>query len=290
VVSAQSSNWKAEASASLMSRAIFSGSSRYSASIMGTSGQTYINALARLKGGFTAIPAFRADLPRVTGRPDIDVWNNAEQFRDPARRVTGYEAACLLAFALAALVAAFFLIGQSVARYTSATVPDLQVLQAVGMMPRQAVASAAVSPFLAAAAGATLSVAGTIVASRWMPIGAASLVEPRPGVDADWLVLGTGWAVAPLLVLAGSAAAAATALAASRRQTVSRAGQPSPRPWREQAFPCRRSSAHGSRSSPDAAAPRCRFARLSLAWWRACSACSPRSRSPLGGQVQTCRG
>jgi len=205
-----------------MSRAILSGSPRYSASIMGTSGQTYINALARLKGGFTAIPAFRADLARVTGRPDIDVWNNAEQFRDPARRVTGYEAACLLAFALAALVAAFFLVGQSMARYTSATVTDLQVLQAVGMTPRQAVASAAVSPFLAAAAGATLGVAGAIVASRWMPIGAASLVEPRPGVDADWLVLGTGWAVAPLLVLAGSAAAAATALAASRRQTVPR--------------------------------------------------------------------
>jgi hypothetical protein len=194
----------------------------YRANIMGTNGQTYINALARLKGGSAAIPAFRADLARVTGRPDIDVWDNAVQIRDPARRVTGYEAACLLAFALAALVAAFFLIGQSVARYTSATVPDLQVLQAVGMTPRQAVASAAVSPFLAAAAGATLGVAGTIVASRWMPIGAASLVEPQPGVATDWLVLGTGWAVAPLLVLAGSAAVAAASLAASRRQAARR--------------------------------------------------------------------
>jgi hypothetical protein len=119
-------------------------------------------------------------------------------------------------------VAAFFLIGQSVARYTSATVPDLQVLQAVGMTPRQAVASAAASPFLAAAAGATLGVAGTIVASRWMPIGAASLVEPQPGVATDWLVLGTGWAVASLLVLAGSAAVAAASLAASRRQAARR--------------------------------------------------------------------
>jgi hypothetical protein len=194
----------------------------YRANIMGTNGQTYINALARLKGGSAAIPAFRADLARVTGRPDIDVWDNAVQIRDPARRVTGYEAACLLTFALAALVAAFFLIGQSVARCTSATVPDLQVLQAVGMTPRQAVASAAVSPFLAAAAGATLGVAGTIVASRWMPIGAASLVEPQPGVATDWLVLGTGWAVAPLLVLAGSAAVAAASLAASRRQAARR--------------------------------------------------------------------
>ena len=194
----------------------------YRANIMGTSGQTYINALARLKGGPAAIPAFRADLARVTGRPDIDVWNNAVQLGDPARRVTGYEAACLLAFALAALAAAFFLVGQSVARYTSSAVPDLQVLQALGMTPQQAIASAAVPPFLAAAAGATLGVAGAVVASQWMPIGAASLVEPQPGVNADWLVLGAGWAVAPLLVLAGSAAAAAAALAAGRRQPAQR--------------------------------------------------------------------
>jgi FtsX-like permease family len=44
------------------------------------------------------------------------------------------------------------------------------------------------------------------------------MLEPRPGISADWLVLGIGWAAAPLLVLAGSALAAATALAAGRAQ------------------------------------------------------------------------
>ena len=189
----------------------------YRANIMGTSGRAYINALVRLKGGAAAIPGFRADLARVTGRSDIDVWNNPAFFGDPVHRVTGYEAACLLAFALAALVAAFFLVGQSVARYTSATVADLQVLLAVGMTRRQAVSSASAAPFLAAAVGATAGVAGAIVASRWMPIGLASIVEPHPGLDVDWLVLGAGWVIAPLLVLAGSAAAASTALTAGRR-------------------------------------------------------------------------
>src|SRR5215472_14256681 len=198
----------------LASPALFT---HYRANIMGTSGQTYINALVRLKGGAAAIPAFRADLARVTGRSDIDVWNNRADFGDPARRVTGYEAACLLAFALAALVAAVFLVGQSVARYISATVADLQVLQAVGMTRWQAVASASAAPFLAGVTGATAGVAGAVVASRWMPIGLAAIVEPHPGVDVDWLVLGTGWVIAPLLVLAGSAAAVATALTAGRR-------------------------------------------------------------------------
>jgi hypothetical protein len=199
----------------LASPALFT---RYRASIMGTSGQTYINALVRLKGGAAALPAFRADLARVTGRSDIDVWNNLANFGQPTRKITGYEAACLLAFALAALAAAVFLVGQSVARYVSATVADLQVLRAVGMTSGQAVAAASAAPFLAAAAGATAGVAGAVLASRWMPIGLASGVEPHPGVDVDWLVLGTGWATAPLLVLAGSAAAAAAALTADRRK------------------------------------------------------------------------
>ncbi len=195
---------------------------RYRANIVGTNGHMYINVLIRLKGGAAAIPAFRADLARVTGRPDIDVWNNREFFGGAIVRITRYEAASLLAFALAALVAALFLIGQSVARYTSATVADLQVLQAVGMTPRQAVASATAPPLLAAAAGATLGVASAIVASRWMPIGAASYSEPHPGISADWLILGPGWVLAPVLVAAGSAAAAALTLTARRRHAVPR--------------------------------------------------------------------
>ena len=194
----------------------------YRANILGTNGQNYLNALLRLKGGIAAIPAFRADLARVTGRPDIDVLNNRTFFGGLVERLTLYEAACLFAFALAALVAALFLIGQSVARYISATMADLQVLQAVGMTPRQAVASATAPPLLAAAAGATLGVAAALVASRWMPIAAASYQEPHPGVSADWLILGPGWVLAPVLVAAGSAAAAALALAPRRRRAMPR--------------------------------------------------------------------
>jgi FtsX-like permease family len=194
----------------------------YRANLLGADGSGFINALVRLKGGTAAIPRFRADLARVTGRSDIDVWDNLTSFGGPARKVTGYEAACLLAFGLAALAAAFFLIGQSIARYISATVTDLQILRAPGMTPRQATAAACAAPFLAAVAGATLGIAGAVVVSQWMPIGVASMLEPHPGFSADWLILGTGWAAAPLLVLAGSAVAAVTALAAGREQRPSR--------------------------------------------------------------------
>jgi FtsX-like permease family protein/MacB-like protein len=190
---------------------------RYRADIMGDKpsvSETYLNAIIRLKGGEAAIPAFRADLARVSGRSDIDVLDENIWVGAPVRTVTGYEAACLFAFGLAALLAALVLVGQSVARYASAAVAELLVLRAVGLTRRQAAASAALAPGLAAAAGATLGVAAAIVASNWMPIGAASLAEPSPGISADWLVLGVGWAASVLLVLAATAAIAGTALRA----------------------------------------------------------------------------
>jgi hypothetical protein len=195
---------------------------QHRANMLGTTNQVFVNALVRLAGGQAAIPRFRADLARVTGRRDIDVWNNAVTFGDPVHRITGYEAACLLAFAVAALASALFLVGQAVARYVSATVADLQILQAVGMTRRQGVPAAAAAPFLAAILGTSVGVAGAVVASQWMPIGAAALFEPHPGLDADWLVLGIGWVLAPLLVLAGGVAAATLAFRASRRDVVAR--------------------------------------------------------------------
>jgi hypothetical protein len=195
---------------------------QHRANMLGTHHQVAVNALARLAGGQAAIPRFRADLARLTGRNDIDVWNNDVYFGDPVRRVSGYEAACLLAFGIAALIAALFLVGQSIGRYLSASVADLQVLQSVGLTRRQGVAAAMGAPALAAVAGATAGVAAAIAASRWMPIGAAALIEPNPGVSANWPVLAAGWVIALLLVLAGAAAVAARALSAGRRDVTAR--------------------------------------------------------------------
>ena len=191
---------------------------KYRADILGPGSNppTFVNALIRLSGGEAAIPAFKAALARVTGRSDIDVWDNYATFGGPVKRVSAYEAACLLAFGLAALLAALILVGQAVARYASAAMAELLVLRAVGLTRWQAAASVALGPALAAVAGATLGTGAAIVASQWMPFGEASLAEPNPGNSADWLVLGVGWAAAVLLVTAGAAVIAWTALSAAR--------------------------------------------------------------------------
>lgn len=186
---------------------------RYPGSILGAKRSVYVNALVRLHGGEAALPAFREGLAGVSGRSDIDVWNMVDKQRH-AQKVNAFEAASLLAFGLAALMAAMVLIGQSVARYTAATVTDLRVLRGLGLTRREATLAASTGPLVAGIAGATLGVGGAVVASRWMPIGAAALLEPDPGVHADWAVLVTGWVAVPLAVLASSAAAAWIALSA----------------------------------------------------------------------------
>jgi hypothetical protein len=197
--------------------------SRYRANFYDDHSPTsYTNAMLRLHGGERALPAFEQHLKEVTGRSDIDVWNMAAQARQKQRSLS-FQARCLLAFAAAALIAALFLVGQAVARYTSASIAELQVLRALGMAPVQAVQAAAAGPFLAALVGATGGVALAGLASSWFPFGSAALVEPTPGADFDWLVLGAGWVAVSLVVLAGASASAWLALGAGRRHPSARA-------------------------------------------------------------------
>ncbi len=188
----------------------------YAPNLIGARPSGYLNALIRLDGGRASIPDFKAELARVTGRTDIDVWDMEAQFGKQARNVTGFEANGLLAFALAAGVAAVFLIGQSIARYATSAVADLQVVRAFGLTRGQARAAAALGPALAAIGGTALGMAAAIVASGWFPIGSAALLEPAPGVDVDLAVLAVGMIAVPALVAAGAFGSALVALRSMR--------------------------------------------------------------------------
>ncbi len=193
---------------------------RYRANLLGAGRQIYINALVRLRDGEADLPRFTSDLTRVTGRHDIDVWNNADQIRHAAK-VTGFESDVLMALAAAAAAAATVLIGQTLSRYSAASVSDLQALRAIGLTPRQTVLAAALGPSLAALVGTVLGAAGALAASPLFPVGAATRYEPAPGFDADWLVLVAGGGAAVLLAAAAAASAAVVALVAARRPTIS---------------------------------------------------------------------
>ena len=144
---------------------------------------TWFDALVVLKGGEAALPAFKAHLAELTGRSDINVRNLPEELRH-RQRAASFEAMWLLAFGIAAFVAALVLVGQALARYVSASLTEVQVLRALGMTRKEGVLAASVGPFLAATVGASAGVAIAVVASRWFPIGSAAYAEPAPGVGS----------------------------------------------------------------------------------------------------------
>lgn len=184
---------------------------RYRPEILGPHDDGAINAVVRLRGGDAGLTAFRAELSALPHSDGIDVASRtvaAQQIRD----VATFQAAMLLAFELAALVAATVLVGQAVARYTATVVADLRVLTAVGMTRRLGLAATATGPLVAALAGTALGIGLAVLASARLPFGAAATVEPAPGVAVDPLVLGIGAVLTPLLVVGVSVAATALAL------------------------------------------------------------------------------
>jgi hypothetical protein len=173
-----------------------------------------VNSLFRLRHGAADIPRLRADLERITGHSDIDVWDMQARVYEPARAAATFEARSLAAFGVAALLAALVLVGQAAARSAAAVAAELQPGRAVGMTPPLLVAASVSTSVLAAVVGGGLGVTAAWIASRWFPLGSARPFEPHPGTDPDPLVLSVGFAGTVLLVsvcaLAGAAREART--------------------------------------------------------------------------------
>jgi hypothetical protein len=189
---------------------------RYRANFLGASGAVPLNAIVRLRDGEAGLPAFRAALSKATGDDSIDVYD-LTALAGHFRAVSGFESDCLLAFALAALLAGLLLTGQAVARLAAASASELRLAAALGLSRRQAAGLAAAGPALAAAAGSAAGVAAAIAASAWLPFGVAASKEPHPGISADWRVLGVGLVAFPAAAAAIAAVTGWLALATRRR-------------------------------------------------------------------------
>lgn len=187
---------------------------RYTPNLVGASDSVALHGVVHLDGGSAAMTRLKEGLTRIGGT-DINVWEHFETRRF-MQRTTGFEANGMLVFALAAGVAAVFLVGQSIARNAASTAADLQVMRALGMTPAGSRWAAAIGPVSAALVATLLGVGSAVVASRWFPMGTASLLEPSPGLDVDGPVLVTGLVAIPALVAAGALLSARSAARAIR--------------------------------------------------------------------------
>ncbi|HXZ71813.1 MAG TPA: hypothetical protein VEH31_13240, partial [Streptosporangiaceae bacterium] len=92
-------------------------------------------------------------------------------------------AVALALFALVLAVTALLIVGQAATRLLATGSPDNPALAALGMTRAQLTAVGLVKVGAAAAAGAMVAAGVAVAASPLMPIGAAALAEPDPGVS-----------------------------------------------------------------------------------------------------------
>jgi ABC-type lipoprotein release transport system permease subunit len=169
----------------------------------------YDGALVRLRPG--ANPAlFREHLQRLHAEhPEAGTLIIADE-RDHHARVQDAirpEAIALAVFAFLAAVAGLLAIGQILSRRIFLDATDYPTLRSLGMNEPQLAMVAVIRGIIVSVAGAALAVVVAILASPLMPIGPARIAEPNRGFEVNLAILGVGFAVIVVFVVAIAAAA-----------------------------------------------------------------------------------
>jgi hypothetical protein len=139
------------------------------------------------------------------------------------------EAVALAVFALALAVTALLIVGQAATWLLATGSLTNPALAALGMTRGQLTAAGLTEVGAAAAIGAVVAAGAAVAASPLMPIGAARLAEPDPGVSANPAVLAAG-AAAIIVLLSARAAWPAWRLAAAGARVSGTPAAPGPRP------------------------------------------------------------
>jgi len=108
----------------------------------------------------------------------------------------------LAIFAVLAGLIAVAIIGQLLSRQLILDAAEYPILRALGMTRARLVVLSLARMAVLTLAGAVIAVTVAIAASPLMPIGAARLAEPNPGVEVNLAILAAGFAAIVLLPLA----------------------------------------------------------------------------------------
>ena len=115
------------------------------------------------------------------------------------------QALALAIFAMVLAISALLIVGYVASRLLFAGSSDYPTLAALGMTRGQLLTAGLAEVGAVAMAGAGVAAGAAVAASPLMPIGAARLAEPSPGVSADATVLAAGAAMITALMLARAA-------------------------------------------------------------------------------------
>jgi ABC-type antimicrobial peptide transport system permease subunit len=112
------------------------------------------------------------------------------------------EAVALAVFAVLAGLIALAVIAQLLSRQLILDAAEFPILRALGMTRARLAALSLARMAVVTVAGGVFAVAVAIAASPLMPIGAARIAEPDPGIEVNLAVLGAGLAAIVVLPLA----------------------------------------------------------------------------------------
>ena len=111
------------------------------------------------------------------------------------------ESAALVIFAAIAAAALIVLAGQGLAQMISRSGADVAAIRALGATRAQAALAASLPGLVAVLGGTVLAVSGAVALSPLAPVGPVRRFDPGRGVQADWLVVGTGAALLAAVLL-----------------------------------------------------------------------------------------
>jgi hypothetical protein len=156
----------------------------------------------QLAGGSRSDAAVEREYERLIDTPANDggqlVVYQTSAIEAEAQQAIRPEAVALAVFGVIALAAALIIGTQSISRQLHAWAGETEVLRALGATPAAAMADGLAGVVGAAVAGALLAAAVAVALSPLTLFGPVRAVEPAPGVDLDWTVLGPGLAVLAL--------------------------------------------------------------------------------------------
>ena len=153
----------------------------------------------RLRDGDDDLATFTEGVERLAGDGPV----GPEAQREATSRIQrglDVPALALLLFGAGAGLLGLLLVAQSLNRQSRTDLDDAETLRALGLRPVDLLIVGVSRAAVLAVAGAVGAFVLAVAASPLFPIGLARRAEPSPGLDVDWLVLGTG-VVAIVVVL-----------------------------------------------------------------------------------------
>lgn len=186
------------------------------------SGETYGVQLRRGAGDVTH---FEQEFARLVPPGSFFQFHVTSSVESKVQRAIKPEAIALLIFGLIALAAALVIGLQAVSRQVRARNDELRILQALGASPLSVVLDSFGGVLVAIVLGTLAAVGAAIALSPLAPIGPVRPIDPSPGVNVDWTVLGFGFLV--LVGILGAGAFGVAYRTAPHRDLARRAPRPS---------------------------------------------------------------